>query len=59
MLGLLKIGELRDGADDVDKTVFVSAAPGAVSPVVCRIAKINEYHILGGADSQEKVKWGT
>jgi len=58
-VGLLKIGELRDGADDVDKAVFVSAAPGAISSVACQIAKIIEYHVVGSADSQEKVKWAT
>jgi NADPH-dependent curcumin reductase CurA len=37
-VGLLKIGELKDGGGN--KTVFVSAASGAVGSVACQIAKI-------------------
>ena len=51
-IGLLKIGELKDG-----DTVFVSAASGAVGSIVCQIAKIKGCHVIGSAGSEDKVKW--
>lgn len=54
-VGLLKIGELRDG--DGNNSVFVSAASGAVGSVACQIAKIKGCHVVGSTSSLEKVRW--
>jgi NADPH-dependent curcumin reductase CurA len=54
-IGLLKFGELKDNNDN--KTVFVSAASGAVGSVACQIAKIKGCHVVGSTGSLEKVKW--
>ena len=52
-VGLLKIGNLKDGKD----VVFVSAAAGAVGSLACQIAKIKNCYVVGSAGSEEKVKW--
>jgi NADPH-dependent curcumin reductase CurA len=54
-VGILKIGGLNEEADN--KTVFVSAASGAVGSVACQIAKIKDCHVVGSTSSLEKVKW--
>jgi NADPH-dependent curcumin reductase CurA len=52
-VGLLKIGELKEGQD----TVFVSSAAGGVGSVACQIAKIKCCHVVGSCGSDEKVRW--
>jgi NADPH-dependent curcumin reductase CurA len=52
-VGLLKIGELREGQD----TVFVSSAAGGVGSVACQIAKVKGCHVVGSCGSDEKVRW--
>lgn len=51
-VGLLRIGQLKEGG-----TVFVSAASGAVGSVVCQIAKVKGWYVIGSAGSKEKVNW--
>lgn len=50
--GLLDIGKPQPG-----ETVFVSAAAGAVSGIVCQIAKIQGCRVVGSAGSAQKVQW--
>jgi NADPH-dependent curcumin reductase CurA len=52
-VGLLKIGELREGKD----TVFVSSAAGGVGSVACQIAKLKGCKVVGSCGSDEKVRW--
>lgn len=52
-VGLLKIGQLREGLDEV----FVSAAAGAVGSLACQIAKIKGCYVVGSAGSKQKVEW--
>ena len=52
-VGLLKIGELREGQD----IVFVSSAAGGVGSVACQIAKIKGCKVVGSCGSDEKVRW--
>jgi NADPH-dependent curcumin reductase CurA len=59
-VGLVIIAELtsnngREGGGV--KTVFVSAASGAVGSVACQIAKIKGCRVVGSVGSQKKVEW--
>ncbi|MGN6708459.1 MAG: NADP-dependent oxidoreductase [Candidatus Nitrosocosmicus sp.] len=51
-VGLLKIGELREGKD----MVFVSSAAGGVGSVACQIAKLKGCKVVGSCGSDEKVR---
>lgn len=53
-VGLL-IGELTYSS--TSKSVFVSAASGAVGSAACQIAKIKGCHVVGSTSSSQKVKW--
>jgi NADPH-dependent curcumin reductase CurA len=52
-VGLLKIGQLREGVD----TVFVSTAAGGVGSIACQIAKIKGCYVVGSTGSKDKVEW--
>jgi NADPH-dependent curcumin reductase CurA len=56
-VGLLRIAKLNHGKNNNSNTIFVSAAAGAVGSIVCQIAKIKGWHVVGSAGSQEKVDW--
>jgi NADPH-dependent curcumin reductase CurA len=61
-VGLVRIAELTSsnsggGRGSGAKTVFVSAASGAVGSVACQIAKIKGYRVVGSVGSQKKVEW--
>jgi len=51
-VGLLDIGQPKEG-----DTVFVSTASGAIGSLVCQIAKIKGYRVVGSSGSDEKVAW--
>ena len=52
-VGLLKIGQLREGLDKV----FVSAAAGGIGSVSCQMAKIKGCYVVGSTGSKDKVEW--
>jgi NADPH-dependent curcumin reductase CurA len=51
------VGLLDFGQPEENKTVFVSAASGAVGSIVCQIAKIMGCRVVGSAGSDAKVAW--
>lgn len=51
-VGLNKIAKLQSG-----KTIFVSAASGAVGSVVCQLAKAKGCQVIGSAGKPEKIQW--
>jgi NADPH-dependent curcumin reductase CurA len=51
------VGLLDLGQPEENKTVFVSAASGAVGSIVCQIAKIMGCRVVGSAGSDAKIAW--
>lgn len=51
-VGLNKIAQLKP-----NRTVFVSAASGAVGSIVCQLAKAKDCRVIGSAGKPEKIEW--
>ncbi len=50
--GLTRVARLKP-----KRTVFVSAASGAVGSIVCQIAKSMDCRVIGSAGKEEKIAW--